>query len=307
MGKSVRTSRNIAYLESATYNRIDIDERYITIRIVTDSTADIPPAIAHALHIAVVPAYVRFGEDYYRDGVDITPDTFLAKLMSSPSPPGLLPPTAADIAATYRRVMPADGCIVSIHGDGADYNAYASALQARSLIGPEAQVEVISTRSISVGLGLLAIDAAKMVAAGGTLQYVIQETKKAITQVKMLAIFNSTEYFKRSRYIGNMRSFIARALRSVTVITFQDGHPVPAGSVINTARGIEKLCHFVRQNSAVEIAIAHTASPHELTLLEKSLEAFYPLRGSLISPLGPAICAHAGPHALLVAVKSAGK
>ncbi len=294
-------------LKARTIIRITTGTRYIAIRIVTDSAADIPPAVAHALGIAVVPAYVRFGEDYYRDGVDITPDVFLANLMSSPSPPGILPPTAEDIAAVYRKAMPADGCIVSIHCDGSDYNAYASALQARKLIGSEAQIEVISTRSISVGLGLLAMCAARMVAAGGTVPYVIHETKKAVLQIKTLAIFSSPLYFQRSRHISGIRSLVARALHSIAVVTFQDGHPVPVGFVSNTAQGIEKLCHFVRENRATDIAIAHSASQHELTHLKKSLASFYPVKNAVISPLGPVACAHAGPHALLVAVKRADK
>jgi len=149
----------------------------MTIKIVTDSTADIPSALAKELGITVVPLYVRFGEESYRDRIDITEDEFYQRLLNDPIHPNTSQPTPQDFANVYRELsQQADG-IASTHISSKLSGTCNSALQAKELVATECPVEVVDSEKVSMGLGLLAIEAATFANSGKDLQQVAEIEK----------------------------------------------------------------------------------------------------------------------------------
>lgn len=125
------------------------------IKIVTDSTADLPPRLAEELGITVVPVYVRFGNDVYRDRTDISEDEFYQRLQSDPTLLTTEPPTPQDFAAVYQKLsQEADG-IISIHLSSKLSATSNSALRGKKLANVECPIEVIDSQLVTMGLGLL--------------------------------------------------------------------------------------------------------------------------------------------------------
>ena len=152
----------------------------MTVKIVTDSTADIPESTARELGITVVPVYVRFGDKAYRDGVDITHDEFYSKLQESPVHPTTSQPPPTDFADVYRKLADEADALVSIHVTGKLSGTYNSALEGKRMTDTGCQIEVVDSRSVSMGLGLVAITAARIASVGEHLPRVMEEIKQAV-------------------------------------------------------------------------------------------------------------------------------
>ena len=137
----------------------------MAVKIVTDSTSDLSPQVAQELGITVVPVYVRFGERVYRDGVDISEDEFYQKLVGSPIHPATSQPSPADFADVYKKLSRQADEIVSIQVTSKLSGTYNSALQGRELVKTGCRIEVVDSLSVTMGLGLIAMAAARLAEA----------------------------------------------------------------------------------------------------------------------------------------------
>ena len=132
----------------------------MTIKIVTDSTADLPPHIASELGITVVPAYLHFGDDIYRDRLDISEDQFYQRLVNTPVYPVTEPPKPQDFVDVYQRLsQEADG-IISIHISSKLSATCNAAMRGAELAENECPIEVVDSQLVTMGLGLLTMSAA---------------------------------------------------------------------------------------------------------------------------------------------------
>ena len=134
----------------------------MTVKVITDSTSDIPAELARKLDIEVVPVYVRFGETVYLDGIDIGTDDFYRKLAMLPDHPATSQPSPEDFAAVYHEHAKASDGIVTITISSKISGTYNSAVLAKSIIEDSVPVEVIDSKFNSAGLGLVVIAAARL-------------------------------------------------------------------------------------------------------------------------------------------------
>ena len=131
----------------------------MAVRVVTDSTADLPAALAEELGITVVPLNVHFGTEVYRDGVDISPDQFYARLVSSPTLPTTSQPSVGDFLQTYEALGENADQVVSVHVSAKLSGTLNSAVQAVQQVQGTTRVETVDSLQGSLGLGLVAIAA----------------------------------------------------------------------------------------------------------------------------------------------------
>jgi len=164
------------------------------VKVVTDSTSDLSPQVAQELGITVVPVYVRFGEEVYRDGIDISHEELYQKLVESPVHPSTSQPPPSDFTDVYRKLAKETDEIVSIQVTGKLSGTYDSALQGRELAPAGCHIEVIDSLSVSMGLGLMAMAAARLARAGESLQRVVDEVRQAIDQVHVFGLFDTLKY-----------------------------------------------------------------------------------------------------------------
>ncbi|MFC2051261.1 DegV family protein [Chloroflexota bacterium] len=278
----------------------------MAVKIVTDSTSDISPEVADALGITIVPVYVQFGKEAYRDGVDITNDVFYQKLANSFVLPSTSQPTPEDFAKVYSDCAnDADG-IISIHISAKTSGTYNSALLGKNLVKGKCQIEVIDSHFASVGLALVVMTAARLARAGENLLSVFEETRRAIGQVDMLGFFETMRYLVLGGRLSKATFSVASILNIRPLLTFKNGEIVRAGLVHKRSDGIDKLYEFVESNYPVhDLAIAYSTVPEQASQLKEQLGSIIPEEKILVTQLSAALGVHGGPGALVLALMRA--
>ncbi|GAH23944.1 unnamed protein product, partial [marine sediment metagenome] len=274
----------------------------MTVKIVTDSTSDLPAQIAQELGITVVSAYVRFGEMVYRDGVDIGHDELYQKLVASPIHPATSQPSPGDFADVYRKLARETDEIVSIQATSKLSGIYNSALQGRELAATGCHIEVVDSLSVSMGLGLIAMAAARLAKAGESLEAVMEEVRQAIPSIRLLGVFDTLKYLLRGGRIGKAKALLGSVLNVKPLITMRDGELFPAGQARTRSKGIDRLFDLVKNALDIqELAIVHSTTPDEAGSLKERIASIFDRRRIHIARLGPALGVHGGPGALILA------
>jgi DegV family protein with EDD domain len=275
----------------------------MTVKIVTDSTADIPPSIAEALDISTVPVYVRFGRQVYRDIIEISHDELYTKLADDPVHPTTSQPSPSDFATVYRQLLQPGDEIVSIHVSSKLSGTYNAALQGRELV-EGSRIEVFDSGSLSMGLGLTVMAAARLAKAGQGLAAVLAEVRAAISQSRAFGLLDSLKYLAKGGRVGKAKALVGGLLNVKPLLVLKDGELHPFGLVRNRRRGLERLFEYVKGAPSLrEVAIVYSTAPDEAQALKERLTAVIDKNRIYISQLGPALGVHGGPGTLLVALK----
>ena len=276
----------------------------MTVKIVTDSTADISPEIAKDLDITVVPVYVRFGDEVYRDGIDISKDSFYEKLLLSSKPPSTSQPTPQDFSSIYSDCTKKTDGIISIHVSSKVSGTYNSALQGKNMVKEKCQIEVFDSKVTSAGLALVVMAAARVAQTTSSFQDVFEETQRAIEQVHMLGIFDTMRYLILGGRLNNATAVVASILNIKPLLTFQDGEIMRAGLVHTYQQGIDRLYNYVESSIAIqEVAIAYSTVPEKAAGLKTRLSTILPDEKIYITQLGAGLGSHSGPGALMLALR----
>jgi len=274
------------------------------IKIVTDSTADLPNTLVEELGITVVPAYVRFGKDVYRDRVDISEDEFYQRLLNDSIHPSTEPPTPQDFADAYQKLsQEADG-IISIHVSGSLSATYNSALLGKELLETEFPIEVIDSQSVTMGLGLLVIAANTLASSEKSLPQLAEKVKRIIPNIHLLGLFDTLKYLAQGGRIGKAKALLGSVLSVKPILTMKDGELEPAGQVRNRANGIDGLFSFVKNAKDIQdLAIVYSTTPGEAQAMAERLNSIFTKEQIRLVRLGPALGVHGGPGILFVALR----
>lgn len=277
----------------------------MTIKVVTDSASDIPPEIAKELGITVVPVYIYFGDKAYKDGVDIGPDELYKRLVEGPIYPTTTQPMPTDFAKTYSELSKDADVIVSIHLPTKVSGTYNAALQGMEIVKSKCEVHVVESFSVSVGLGIIATAAARVVKTGGNLAEVLEETKKAMSQTQIRALLDTLHYLLKGGRITKTKALVGTLLNVKPILTMREGEMVQVGMARSYAKGIERLFEFIKSYPNLqEVAIAHSTVPEEATALKKRIASIIDEERIQMSRIGAGLGVHGGPGTLLVAARS---
>ncbi|MGI2335885.1 MAG: DegV family protein [Dehalogenimonas sp.] len=280
----------------------------MAVRVVTDTTADLPPAILSELGIIAVPLYVRFGEKVYKDGIGITQDEFYARLPVDPVHPNTSQPSPQDFLDVYEKLA-AEGNdeIISIHISKKLSGTWDSAMQAKQMLEGKASVEVVDSVSVTMGLGLLALMAGRMAKEGRSLAEIKAEVEKAVPQIHVLALFDTLKYLAAGGRIGKAKALVGSMLNVKPVLIVKDGEMHPAGQVRSRAKGIERLVEWTGSfKNIADVSVGHTTTPEDMDKLAELLSGIVPQDKIIKARLGTALGTHAGPGTLFVALRTAG-
>ena len=276
----------------------------MTIKIVTDSSADLPAKIVQELGIVVVPLYVRFGEEVYRDQVDINEDTFYQRLQQDSTHPSTTQPSPQDFVDVYQKLsQDADG-IVSIHISSVLSGTCNSALQGRDLAGVTCPIEVIDSQTLTMALGMTVIAAAKLANAGNGLDEVVAEAKRATAITHLLGLFDTLEYVRKGGRIGRAKALLGSILNVKPLLTLQDGDTAPAGQARTRSKGIYRLFDFAKNITNIEeLAVVYNTNQEEAQALVERIGSVFDKKRIYLATIGPVLGVHMGPGALIVAIK----
>jgi DegV family protein with EDD domain len=276
----------------------------MAVKIVTDSTADIPPGLAAELGIAVVPIYVRFRDRVYRDGVDITPDEFFRLLAESPHHPASSQPTPEDFENTYAAFCDDAEGIVSIHISSKISGTCNAAAIAAANLHPRCPIEVIDSGLNSAGLAIVVMEAARAAQAGSDYTAVLERTRAALRRTDMLGMFSTMKYLVRGGRVSRAIGMVAAIINVMPLLTFREGQIVRAGMVRSLSAGLDRLCGFVAdKRDLAEVVIVHSAVPDRAETLRERLGGLFPKEQIPVFEMGAGLGVHGGPGVLLVGTR----
>ena len=274
------------------------------VRVVTDSTADIPEALMRQWNVAMVPLSVNFGTESLKDKVEITHDEFVRRLKAS----GRTLPTTAQpppglFEETYRRLADegADS-IISLHLSEKLSGTCGSARIAAEEVADRVKVEVIDSKSISLGLGFLAIEAARVAATGADLAAVTAAVRKMIPNIQIIFFPDTLEYLQKGGRIGRAAAIAGSILSIKPLMRLDEGVVVPHERTRTRSKAIDGLVKFaadfphIRQMGALQIGDADID-----TLLDR-LGTIYPREKIIVVEISPVIAVHLGPGTLGVII-----
>jgi DegV family protein with EDD domain len=269
------------------------------VAIVTDSTSDLTAAEAAEAGIRVVPLYVRFGEEEFRSGVELSTDDFWTRMLAPDAP---FPTTAAaspgDFQAAFEEELGrgADAVVCVTIGGKLSATRTSAELGAGVLAG--AEIHVVDSNSASLGVGLLALLGAELAAAGRPAAEIAATLRARAADIDLYVALDTIEYLRKGGRLSPARAAVATVLSIKPIITVTDGEVETADKVRTRARAHERVIELLAARPVERIAILHSRTP--------GIEAFRDavvarLPGGVdpahvrISVIGPSIGPHVGP------------
>jgi DegV family protein with EDD domain len=278
----------------------------MTVKIVTDSLSDITDDLARELGVTVVPLYVRFGEEVYRDRVEITTDEFYHKLVHGDTLPTTTQPSPGDFLNVYSKLAKETDEILVVVVSSVLSGTYQSAMQAKSMIEDKCRIEVIDSRKVAMSLGLIVIEAAKAAKAGADLDKLADLVRKAILRSHLVIYFDTLKYLAKGGRIGKAQGLMGAMLSIKPILTIKDGEMAPLTRVRSPAAGMDYLYNFVPGFPKIEaVAVEHATTPAEADGLIERLSSILPKERIYRSIVSPVLGTHAGPNAIALTVLEA--
>ncbi|MGQ9598848.1 MAG: DegV family protein [Anaerolineae bacterium] len=275
------------------------------VQVVTDSTADIPADMATELGISIVPCYVMFGAETYRDGLELTRDQFYEKLITSRELPTTAAPPPAAYEKVYRQLAAESKGIISIHLAANLSNLHrAASLGAQSV--QEVPIHIIDSEQVTMGYGWMAVAAAEASRRGEKLERIVALVENMKARARVLAILNTLEFVHRGGRVSWAKAMIGTLMKIKPIVEVRQGKVRLLERTRSWARALDRLIELVHALGPLERAIVlHANAPAEAETLADRLQDMAPYWRRLVSQAGITIATHAGPGAVGIACVTA--
>jgi DegV family protein with EDD domain len=280
-----------------------------TVKVVTDGTSSLTPEMGQEHDLTVVPLYVMFGEQTYVDGVDLSSAEFYRLLRSSPQLPTTSQPTAEDFIKAYTAVwesMPEGegNTIVSVHAS-LKMSATVNSARAAAKRLPEMDIRIIDSQSISMGLGLIAIAAARAAKEGQSADEIVQLVEKLIEDIQVVFTVETLEYLHKGGRIGGASALIGSLLNIKPILVLDGGRVEPLEKQRSRKRAVRRVLELVAEGVAdstcVHAAVLHCDAPEAAQEVVDQVADKFTCVELFAAETGPTIGTHAGPGTVGVA------
>ncbi len=267
--------------------------------IVLDSTADFPDAQQHHANWRVVPLYVNFGTDSYKDGVDLTAREFYERLRASPELPTTSQPTPGDFLAVYEELAQRYERILSVHIASNLSGTFQSAGTAAAQLGGD-RVRTIDSESASVAVAMLALAIQRRLDRGTTEEEIDAVVERYLAEHGLLFTVDTLEFLARGGRIGRAKAFAGQLMSVKPILSISDGEVLPVKRVRGNRKAFQEFVDALvsRTSDATDlrIGIAHADAPERMAELEKMARDLRPnAQIEMETSPGAVIGAHAGP------------
>lgn len=274
----------------------------MTIRVVTDSASDIPGSVAQKLGISIVPLTISFGKEVYRDGVDLSAGEFYSKLVQSKALPKTSQPSVASFMDVYKALAQHDDEIISIHLSSKLSGTYNAALLAKKAMTENCHIEVVDSKSVSMGAGLTVIAAAKAIQEGASFKEALDVAYCSIPRIHLVAFLQTLEYLEKGGRIGKGKALLGSLLHVKPMIRVREGEVQPFGIARTTKGALQRLYDFVNTLLHIRgLSIIYTTVSKEVEILAKLLGPIFPQERILMTQAGSILGTHTGPGTVAVA------
>ncbi|MFH1381704.1 MAG: DegV family protein [Chloroflexota bacterium] len=275
------------------------------VKIVTDSTSDIPAEVAQKLGITVVPLNVHFGAESYKDGVDLSRDKFYHRLQGSRILPRTSAPAPGIFADTFDRLAEKGNEIVGIFISHKFSATFEAALQGAKQMRNKCKVEIVDSTLAAMGEGLLVMEVARDALAGTSLDKLKHTIQQTIPKLYLRATLGTLKYLALGGRIGRAQALLGSVLKINPILGIKDGEAFPVAKLRTRFKAIEWLYRFATEFTSVKaLAIEHGTNVTEAKALAVRLTAKFPQVPIHITTVNPVIGTHTGPDVLIVSVLS---
>ena len=273
------------------------------IQIVTDSSSDIPRGLAAELGITIVPAIVRFGEESFLDGVDIDHDTFYRRLQEEKIFPTTSQPSPGQFIEAYQRLAPGADGIISIQLSARLSGTYNSAVQGAQAAGVSCPIEVVDSCTTSLGLGLMAIEAARLARSGASMESVLAAVREWVSRSHFFAALDTLDYLAKGGRIGRAKYFVGTLIRVRPVLAIVDGEVQPVRQLRTRAQVEPFLDEQARRHHPVRaLGVVYSTGRSEAEAVADRLADLCPRQSIVVGRIGPGLGSHTGPGVLGIAL-----
>ena len=275
----------------------------MAIRIVTDSVSDLPPALASANDITVVPCYVIIGNETYKDGVEITADRFYSRLGSLSRLPTTSQPTIGDFQEVYQRMLDQGHQIVSVHVSSKLSGTVNSATQAKAALGDSSQIEIVDSQLASAPMALAVLSAAQWAREMSDYREVARRVRQSLVRNHGFVLVDTLEYLKKGGRIGKAQAFVGGMLKVKPILTIRDGEVHPVERPRSMERAKSRIIEIARELAPVrQVNVSYSTDRVQALALRAELAELVDPEHLIESRFGPTLGTYLGPNALGVAV-----
>jgi DegV family protein with EDD domain len=262
--------------------------------VVTDSTADLPEEWRTRYGIAVVPLKVIFGNETFRDRVDITDEEFFSRLSTASKLPTTSAPSPGEFADVYRKLAEDhDGCI-SIHL-GAQLSATVQAAQIGAQSVDGFKVNVIDSETVTMPIAFLC----RVAAESETLEAATAAVEERVPKCRVLALLDTLRYLEMGGRLSRAQALIGTMLDVKPLLLVADREIKPVERVRTRSRAITRMVEFLRGELPVEhVAVMHAQAREEAETIAAGLRQELPDQEIVIGEIGAVLSTHTGPRAL---------
>jgi DegV family protein with EDD domain len=274
------------------------------IALVTDSSVNVLADVQEECGMHVVPLSTIFNGEIYRDGIDITPTRFYELLRAASELPTTSQPSAGDFVEVYSRLSQEADAIVSIHLSELLSGTIKSALSARELV-KDIPIEIIDSRSVSLGLGFVVTAAARAIQEGRSLPEVVAAVEQLIPKTNIIFVVDTLKYLHMGGRIGGASAMLGSALKIKPLLQIHEGEVSPLERVRSKSGATERMLEIMAErlqaddgDGVLRAAVVHAEREDEASeLLKQVLSRFQPAE-SYLTDLTPAVGTHVGPGTL---------
>lgn len=277
------------------------------VKIVTDSSSDLPAALVSELDITVVPLMVNFGTESFADGVDLDRDTFWARCAQSAELPRTAAVSAEVFANAYRDASSHGAHDVVVITVSAKLSAtHESALTAAEELAGEIDVSVVDSTFVSMGAGTLVLMAARAAAAGASAAEIVSDVEAARDRTHLIAALDTFDNLRKGGRIGAAKSLLGTALSVKPLIEVANGVVVPAGRQRTRTKARAHLVSVVSEHASKieEIAVVHARCPDVDDFAAQIRATAGDDVPFTVADIGPVVGAHAGEGAVGVVYRT---
>jgi DegV family protein with EDD domain len=270
------------------------------VAIVTDSTSYIPKDLRAQYPIFVVPTVLNWGDQSYRDGVDIQATHFFERLKTDPVHPSTSVPSLGEMKEVYAKAAESVEAVVGVHISAKLSNTYAVAREASGLL-PGKDIRVVDSQTTSMAMGFLVLAAGRAAAEGKSADEIVQLVEAALPRVGIVLTPETLTYLQRGGRIGSARAFLGNLLDSKPLLEVRDGEIKPLERVRSKKKAmgrlVEVVCERLAGKSSVRLAAIHANAAQEATEMLEAARAKLgnAVAASLVADVSPTVAVHTGP------------
>ncbi len=268
------------------------------IGVVVDSTTDFPSDWPYRERVHIIPEHIRFGDQDFREGVDITPEVFFHKVLDEGVFPKTSQPSPGEFAQLYRQLADRYDIILSLHLGAKLSGTYQSAVLGAEIVAEEVTVLPFDSNNGSAGVGFMADEAMQMIDAGATPEVILQRLAVLRDRIQIFLTPRDLTFPRLSGRVNALSAFLASMLHITPIVTLTDGELVANERARSRKLALQKMTRMMQQrlgNGPVNLAIIHALAPEDAITFKKiTLQTFQPQK-FWIAHLSSSVSAHLGP------------